>query len=265
MRHVEGTIRTYPVERLSILADGSEFVQDEIVNQASAYAESEESDDLWIMEEGKWCPISNISKEGRWEDEDEIERDNEAMDVDDKDASLNDSGTIDCSMMDNSVNYMESAAPRTSLSMVSPASPSQDPIWNELAEGARVINNIPTDGTGNLTHMIYSPPSTTLPLRLQPPAINSANIVSSLSKEHVSRDRTKDLIAISNNVVGVCGSGQTEQVPELSWKQFDILPCAPVDHAFYSDPPAQPGKGFTTRLHREYRALESGLPGMISH
>ncbi|KAF8640906.1 hypothetical protein AX17_000554 [Amanita inopinata Kibby_2008] len=49
-----------------------------------------------------------------------------------------------------------------------------------------------------------------------------------------------------------------------SWKRFDVLPSAPVDHAFYSTPPASPSKSFLTRLHREYRALASSLPESIA-
>lgn len=50
--------------------------------------------------------------------------------------------------------------------------------------------------------------------------------------------------------------------PELPWKRFDILSSAPVDHAYYSSPPAQPSRAFLTRLAREYRVLSSSLPGM---
>lgn len=45
------------------------------------------------------------------------------------------------------------------------------------------------------------------------------------------------------------------------WKRFDILPSVPHDHAFYTSSPAQPSKSFLARLTREYRVLESSLPG----
>jgi len=45
------------------------------------------------------------------------------------------------------------------------------------------------------------------------------------------------------------------------WKRFDILPSVPQDHTFYTSPPAQPSKSFLARLTREYRVLESSLPG----
>ena len=45
------------------------------------------------------------------------------------------------------------------------------------------------------------------------------------------------------------------------WKRFDVLPSAPTDHAFYDKPVAQPSRAFMARLHKEYRALSTGLPG----
>lgn len=47
----------------------------------------------------------------------------------------------------------------------------------------------------------------------------------------------------------------------LSWKRFDVISEAPVDHAFYASEPAQPSKSFLGRLTREYRILASSLPG----
>lgn len=48
---------------------------------------------------------------------------------------------------------------------------------------------------------------------------------------------------------------------DLYWKRFDVLPSAPTDHAFYDRPVAQPSRTFMARLHKEYRALSTGLPG----
>lgn len=47
------------------------------------------------------------------------------------------------------------------------------------------------------------------------------------------------------------------------WKRFEILATAPVDHAFYSTPPAQTSRNFLARLTKEYRALQSSLPDSI--
>jgi ubiquitin-conjugating enzyme E2 O len=49
---------------------------------------------------------------------------------------------------------------------------------------------------------------------------------------------------------------------ELAWKRFDILPCAPHDHAYISSTPSQPSKSFLGRLTKEYRVLSSSLPGL---
>lgn len=49
---------------------------------------------------------------------------------------------------------------------------------------------------------------------------------------------------------------------ELTWKRFDILPCTPHDHAYFSSIPSQPSKSFLGRLTKEYRVLSSSLPGL---
>ena len=46
------------------------------------------------------------------------------------------------------------------------------------------------------------------------------------------------------------------------WKRFEVLPSAPADHAFYSSLPVPMSRGFMARLSREYRALQSSLPGI---
>lgn len=255
VKHVEGTVRTYPVERLTILVDGVEALHDELVlNQGSPHADSEGAEDLWIMEDGKWCAVQTLGEEGGWEDEEDT------MDVD---TNLNGNGAADLDTMDIDVNE-EYATHDPSPPIVSPSSPSQDSVWSELAEGARVTNNVPTDGTGNVTHMIYSPPSTTPPsprrATVQPPPANGTSTASSLSKEYVFKDQMENLAGPSNSASGLNGGTKVE---ELSWKRFDILPSAPPDHAYYSHPPAQPGKAFMTRLQREYRALASSLPDTI--
>ena len=51
---------------------------------------------------------------------------------------------------------------------------------------------------------------------------------------------------------------------DLYWKRFDILPSAPTDHAFHDRPIAQPSRAFMARLHKEYRALSTGLPGVFT-
>ena len=48
---------------------------------------------------------------------------------------------------------------------------------------------------------------------------------------------------------------------ETPWQSFQILPSAPSNHAFISQPTGQPTRTFTQRLNKEYRVLSSSLPG----
>lgn len=52
---------------------------------------------------------------------------------------------------------------------------------------------------------------------------------------------------------------ETDENPQ--WKRFEVLSSAPVDHAFYGSPPAQPSRAFLARLTKEYRVLSTTLPG----
>jgi ubiquitin-conjugating enzyme E2 O len=50
-------------------------------------------------------------------------------------------------------------------------------------------------------------------------------------------------------------------VGHLGWTKFAILPSAPADHAYYSMTPGQHSKTFMPRMTKEYRILQSSLPG----
>ncbi|KAJ1301645.1 hypothetical protein OPQ81_008888 [Rhizoctonia solani] len=49
------------------------------------------------------------------------------------------------------------------------------------------------------------------------------------------------------------------------WHRFEVLPSAPVDHAYYAQKTtsAQPPRAFMTRLTKEYKVLASSLPNTI--
>lgn len=263
MAHPDSTFRTYPIERLTALVDGLDTLQElDLQEGVNTQGEPAEADDLWMMEDGEWHPVSTLGSEEGWEDEDDQQDDN-PMEVD-ANHTINGNDAVDLDAMDIDVNGLGDPGP--SPPMISPSSPSQDTIWSELAEGAAVTNNIPVDGIGKATHMIYSPPSTTpsSPRRgsVQPPPTNGTGSVSSLSKEYVFKDRMEKYGGASNGVAIVNGIAMSAPVEEPPWKRFDILSSAPADHAFYSEPPAQPGKSFMTRLNREYRALANSLPGV---
>ncbi|KAH9855005.1 hypothetical protein C2E23DRAFT_875028 [Lenzites betulinus] len=53
------------------------------------------------------------------------------------------------------------------------------------------------------------------------------------------------------------------QDAETPWKRFEVLPSAPVDHAYYNTPPAQHTRQFMARMSKEYKALQSSLPDSI--
>lgn len=60
------------------------------------------------------------------------------------------------------------------------------------------------------------------------------------------------------------GATSNNATLSTSWKRFEILPSAPADHAFISNLMGQPSRQFLARLTREYRALETSLPGTSS-
>lgn len=57
------------------------------------------------------------------------------------------------------------------------------------------------------------------------------------------------------------GTGEEDDGP---WKKFDVLPSAPVDHAFLDkrkDGAGQQSRQFMARLSKEYKLLSTSLPG----
>ncbi|KAL7282655.1 hypothetical protein ACG7TL_004128 [Trametes sanguinea] len=56
---------------------------------------------------------------------------------------------------------------------------------------------------------------------------------------------------------------EPEEPADTPWKRFEVLPAAPVDHAFYNTPPAQHTRQFMARMSKEYKALQSSLPDSI--
>ena len=63
--------------------------------------------------------------------------------------------------------------------------------------------------------------------------------------------------SMSNSI----GQGSTDSNDASPWRRFEVLASAPTDHAFYGSTPAQPSRSFLARLTKEYRVLESSLPG----
>lgn len=90
-----------------------------------------------------------------------------------------------------------------------------------------------------------------------------------LSVRPISPDVPKDAINIEDvHMNGAdpgpsSSSSSADDELDIHWKRFDVLPSAPVDHAFYSSAPAQTSRTFLARLNKEYRVLASSLPGNI--
>lgn len=68
----------------------------------------------------------------------------------------------------------------------------------------------------------------------------------------------------SNHATRTNGVIHTPWDDQDNWEQFQLLESAPEDHHFFREPvmPAV-NKTYTSRLHKEHRALQSSLPGMF--
>ena len=74
------------------------------------------------------------------------------------------------------------------------------------------------------------------------------------------REHTPD---VPKEAAGDEGDDADEGEGSAPWKRFEVLPSAPVDHAYYGTAPAQPSRSFMSRLAKEYKALQSSLPGAV--
>jgi ubiquitin-conjugating enzyme E2 O len=78
----------------------------------------------------------------------------------------------------------------------------------------------------------------------------------------VARPQSPDAPTSATDEVVDVKDSASDDSDSLPWKQFDIISSAPPDHAFYASPPSRPSKSFLGRLAREYRVLQSSLPGL---
>ncbi|KAI0348532.1 hypothetical protein BDW22DRAFT_1366335 [Trametopsis cervina] len=106
-----------------------------------------------------------------------------------------------------------------------------------------------------------SPPAPVTPDELKTPQVlsvrpQSPNVLQdALLGEDISMDRAE---AGSSTSVS-----SADEERDTYWKRFEVLPSAPVDHAFYGSVPAQPSRTFLARLNKEYRVLANSLPDTI--
>ncbi|CCM05195.1 uncharacterized protein FIBRA_07404 [Fibroporia radiculosa] len=96
-------------------------------------------------------------------------------------------------------------------------------------------------------------PSVTEPASIVAPSVPTTSSAARSASPDVPRDASEDEDLIKAEV--------DDNHP--LWKRFDVLPSAPVDHAFFSSPPAQTSRSFLARLNREYKALQNSLPDSI--
>ncbi|KAH7912999.1 hypothetical protein BJ138DRAFT_1147026 [Hygrophoropsis aurantiaca] len=115
-----------------------------------------------------------------------------------------------------------------------------DAPWEEADEAHRVVNlDTPMAPPRNVT----------------PDMADSASILS--ASPPTPRTNASDFTGEDNAVYP-----HTDE-HETSWKRFEILPSAPIDHAFHATKPGQPSRQFLTRMSKEYRAISSSLPDSI--
>lgn len=274
MTHPNGFIKTYPLERLTRLYDGIEQLEEDLYDQEGPEQDELAGDEVW-MEDGVWHPTTLDSEDG-WVDEEEEDM------VSDIETTSNSNGAVDMDTMeiDIATGWGKPGVLDPSLPILSSSPPFTSPSWNELTDEAAVktVNSRET-----MSHMTSTSTTSLSPLpgpiqilgenatSLGTPIIpmtNSPSGSSLLSKDYIYKDQTRHTtngdssLGAETRTDPVTETMKTETNAELTWKRFDILPCAPVDHAFYSSSPAQPAKSFLNRLNREYRALANSLPGM---
>jgi len=183
--HPDGTVKFYPLERLTRLYDSMEQLEDEVWDgEDDGYSDGYD-DPLWTLgEDGTWHHTEDDG--GDWED------------VFDEDAEDNDGDAIDV-----------------------------DPVH------------------GNDLELDESNPTAEEPMTLVPEAPSPS-----------AADLQTTAAATLPPPTSISIPADAEE-----WSRFEVLPSAPVDHAFYSTPPAQPSRAFLARLQKEYRVLASSLPG----
>ncbi|XP_006454656.1 hypothetical protein AGABI2DRAFT_114397 [Agaricus bisporus var. bisporus H97] len=230
VKHCDRTTNVYPLEQLTRLFDGLEQLEmtgfsadDHDHNEHDEY-----EDETWAMEDGAWhATTTSVLEEGDWVDDD-------SMDVDT--IVPNSSGTPDSDGM--KVDNPDSG-------IISPSSPSQHPVCSGLTEEAAITNNSIPYGVGAATHILHSPqsmnPSPARPLPQTDP------LPSIQPNPSTTLDKTAGAtgVSVAKDELGLSEDGATKG---LTWKRFDVLPSAPPDHAFYSKPPAQPGRAFLGRV-----------------
>ena len=126
-----------------------------------------------------------------------------------------------------------------------------DDEWEEVNEAVEYPMDADISWAENEPSSVMGDTIDSLPRNVTPDIADSVSPLP-VSPSMTSPDASQD-IAMENDE-GI--------EKDFIWKRFDILSCAPADHAFYSTPRNQPSKAFLARLTKEYRALTTSLPGV---
>lgn len=131
-----------------------------------------------------------------------------------------------------------------------------DDEWEEMNEGIEDSMDVDISWAENEPALAMTGTADSLPRNVTPDIADSVSPLL-VSPSMTSPDASQD-VAVENV------EKQQEGIEEdFTWRRFDILPCAPADHAFYTTPRNQPSKAFLARLTKEYRALSTSLPGVF--
>ncbi|KAG1715995.1 hypothetical protein ID866_1160 [Astraeus odoratus] len=131
-----------------------------------------------------------------------------------------------------------------------------DDEWEETDEDLENAMDVDVLWAENERYPTTDVTTDSLPRHVSPDIADSASPLP-VSPSVTSPDASQEIDVGGNQ------KQQADDEEDSPWKRFDILPCAPPDHAFYSSPRSQPSKAFLARLTKEYRALSNSLPESI--
>jgi ubiquitin-conjugating enzyme E2 O len=137
--------------------------------------------------------------------------------------------------------------------------------WEETDGGNEDLMDVdnpwdaePSVGSEHEMPLLVSMPRSNTPRASVPTA--STALLQSVTPQ-TTRQASPGVTELANSIL-TDDEGNNESHTPSCWKRFDVLSLAPLDHAFYSSPPAHMSKSFLGRLSREYRVLSNSLPGL---
>lgn len=213
LTHPNGTVKSYPLQRLTKLYDGIDQLEDDMWDEMSEHQHhGAEHTNLWTIteEEGTSEPPDSDSGDD-WPDDD----------YDDGTEEEDETAVVEVPTVDG-----------------------DGRAWPDVPLGPLEV--VPGLLSSDLISSMCDGPET--PQAEVAPAPVTPSAADRLPSPDVPKDASPSPDLDSDE-------------PESPWKRFDVLPSAPVDHAFYTSAPAQPSKAFLGRLTKEYRVLASSLPG----